>query len=306
MIQIVSTPLPFLLPFRSPDQSSSIFVGTPYSAQGIEVLRLLRAKAPETDTQRQLTSIEETAKSLGVTDPLVPSTDAYVTAICFIGSKSLSHLLSCVERCKERLLAIGPQSESARRQIIGSVMAYWQDQPGIGVNIIDKLLNYTILTPMSVIEWALVEHPDRGWTLAHAHVYEMVAGTVFKVTNRVRQIVLTRNQPGLPGPQVALLDETLARERAEQAKLFATLEDALVGVADASLDGMLEGREMGEQETALLQGWGHRWLRVFRRKMAVEEAWIAEMLSGTGEADGNRNGAVDGHALPEAQPDEVM
>ena len=270
------------------------------------MLRLLRAKAPETDTQTQLTSIEETAKSLGVTDPLVPSTDAYVTAICFIGSKSLSHLLSCVERCKERLLAIGPQSESARRQIISSVMEYWKDQPGIGVNIIDKLLNYTILTPMSVIEWALVEHPDRGWTFAHAHVYEMVAGTVFKVTNRVRQIVLTRNQPGLPGPQVALLDETLARERAEQAKLFATLEDALVGVADASLDGMLEGREMGEQEAALLQGWGYRWLRVFRRKMAVEEAWIAEMLSGMGEADGKRNGAVDGQALPEAQPDEVM
>lgn len=299
-------PLCFIRPFQSSDQAFSISVETPYSTQGLEVLRLLRAKASETDIQTQLTSIEEAASSLGVTDPLVPATDAYVTAICFIGSKSLSHLLSCIERCKERLLAIGPQSEPARRQIISSVMEYWKDQPGIGVNIIDKLLNYTILTPMSVIEWALVEHPDRGRTLAHAHVYEIVASTTFKVTNRVRQIVLTRNQSGLPAPQVALLDETVARERAEQAKLFATLEDALVGVADASLDGMAEGREMGEQEAALLQGWGNRWLRVFRRKMAIEEAWMGEILSAMGEADGNRNGAADGQAHPEAQQDAVM
>lgn len=296
------------LSFRSSLLTNPLLIcaETPYSTQGVEILRLLRAKAPEADIQTQLTSIEEAAKSLGFTDPLVRSTDAYVTAICFIGSKSLSHLLSCIERCKERLLAIGPQSEPARQQIISSVMEYWQDQPGIGVNIIDKLLNYTILTPMSVIEWALVEHPDRGRTLAHAHAYEMVASTVYKVTNRVRQIVLTRNQPGLPAPQVALLDETLARERAEQARLFATLEDALVGVADASLDSIAEGREMGEQEAALMQGWGNRWLRVFRRKMAVEEAWMGEMLSGTGEADGNRNGAADGQAPPEAQLDEVM
>lgn len=279
---------------------------TPYSHQGLEILRLLRAKAPETDLQTQFTFIEEAASSLGVFDPLVPSTDAYVTAICFIGSKSLSHLLSCVERCKERLLAIGPQSEPARRQIVTSVMEYWKEQPGIGVNIIDKLLNYTILTPMSVIEWALVDHPDRGRTLAHAHVYEMVASTIFKVTNRVRQIMLTRNQSGLPAPQVALLDETLARERTEQAKLFATLEDALVGVTDASLDGIAEGREMGEQEAVLLQGWGNRWLRVFRRKLAVEEAWMGEMLSSISEADGGRNGAADGQALAEPPLDEVI
>ncbi|KAL8817598.1 MAG: hypothetical protein Q9223_003590 [Gallowayella weberi] len=124
---------------------------TPYAPQAREILRLLRAKAPDSDLQPHLSSIESEASELGVADPLIPSTDAYMTAICFIGSKSLSHVLSCIERCKERLLSLGPQSEAARRQIITSVLEYWAEKPGVGVNVVDKLLNYTILTPLSVI-----------------------------------------------------------------------------------------------------------------------------------------------------------
>ena len=118
-------------------------------------------------------------------DPLLMSTDAYMTAICYIGSKSLSHVLSSIERCKERLLAIGPASSGAQKQIIESVMQYWKDQPGVGVNIVDKLLNYTILSPASVVEWALSKKGER---LAETFVFEMVSSTIGKVTGRVRQV----------------------------------------------------------------------------------------------------------------------
>ncbi|KAL8905437.1 MAG: hypothetical protein Q9171_006672, partial [Xanthocarpia ochracea] len=195
---------------------------TPYAPQAREVLRLLRAKAPDSDLQPHLSSIESQAAELGVADPLVPSTDAYMTAICFIGSKSLSHVLSCIERCKERLLALGPRSEAARGQIITSVMEYWAEKPGVGVNVVDKLLNYTILTPLSVINWALTDNIGKGHILTQAHVYEMVAGTMHKVTNRVRQIVIARNQVDLPMEQRLLLDETLEKERAQMRELFAT------------------------------------------------------------------------------------
>ena len=216
-------------------------------------------------------------------DPLVPSTDAYVTAICFIGSKSLSHVLSCIERCKERLLALGPQSEAARRQIITSVLDYWGEKPGVGVNVVDKLLNYTILTPLSVITWALGDNIGKGKILTQAHVYEMVSSTMHKVTNRVRQIVLARNQKGLPKEQVAILDETLEKEQGEMKQLFATIEDALVGVATGIVDEMAESRNQDTEGEGLLRGWGARWLGVFRRKMAVEEAWVLENLAVIGE-----------------------
>ncbi|KAL8943958.1 MAG: hypothetical protein Q9216_000771 [Gyalolechia sp. 2 TL-2023] len=252
---------------------------TPYAPQAREILRLLRAKAPDAELETHLSSVEAEAALLGVEDSLVPSTDAYMTSICFIGSKSLSHVLSCIERCKDRLLALGPRSEAARRQIVTSVMDYWVEKPGVGVNVVDKLLNYTILTPLSVVNWALMDNIGKGKILTHAHIYEMVASTVHKVTNRVRQIVIARNQPGLPTEQMAMLDETLEKESKEMKELFATMEDALAGVASGVVDEMAESRNQDTEGEALLRGWGERWLRVFRRKMAVEEAWIGEMLA---------------------------
>ena len=261
----------------------------PYSEAAREILRLLRAKAPDSDLQAPLSTIEEAAGSLGVADPLVTSTDAYVTAICFLGSKSLSHVLSQIERCKDRLLSIGAQSELAQRQIITSVMDYWQEKPGIGVNVVDKLLNYTILTPISVVLWSLNDQLGKGDALVLSQTFEMVSSTVTKVTNRVRQIVVARNQPGLPGDQVAILDETLIKERGEMGKLFAVIENSLVGVAGGTVDDMVESRDQNFEEEVMLRGWGKRWLRVFRRKLTVEETWVQETLStGVQDADASR------------------
>lgn len=222
-----------------------------------------------------INKIQMMAKTLAL-DPLLCSTDAYVTSICFIGSKSLSHALSCIERCKSRLLAIGNTSEAGRRQIITSVMEYWADQPGVGVNLIDKLLNYTILTPPSVVQWALIDHAKGGDALLYSHVYEMVASTVSKVTNRVRQIVSARNALGLEPDQKAVLDETVDKERKAMRDLGVLMEEALLSWATGSKD---EGMELGDGSTpdeALIRQWGQRWLKVFRRQFAVEEAWGIE------------------------------
>lgn len=214
----------------------------------------------------------------------------------------MSHVLSQIDRCKDRLLSIGPQSEPARRQIITSVMEYWNEKPGVGVNVVDKLLNFTVLTPVSVVLWALGDQLGKGEGLVLSHVFEMVSSTVAKVTNRVRQIVLARNQPGLPGDQVAVLDETLAKERGEMGKLFAVIEDALVGVASGSVDEMAESAYQDDKYERVLRGWGGRWLRVFRRKMAVEEAWIQEMLE-LGQRQGQ---AMEGLDVDGAERAEVI
>ena len=277
------------------DDYADFLTGTPYAEQGREVLRLIRTKAPDSEVEVQINAIQDLAVEREVADPLLPSTDVYVTSVCFAGSKSLSHTLSYIERCKERLLAIGPISPAARRQMVGSVMEYWSEKPGVGVNIVDKLLNYTILTPMSVIEWALVDKLDRGKVLTRAHVYEMISSTTYKVTNRVRQIVTARNQTGLAANQVVLLDETLEKERAQMVELFTVIEDSLRGIAEGSADAMAESRDQDEEGEALLRGWGKRWLRVFRRKMAVEQAWIQEMLANPmgGQKQHTENGGGD-------------
>lgn len=257
------------------------FKATPYAKEGRELMQLIRKKASDEEIQPVVAAIEQQAKEHGVSDPMIPSTDAFVTSICYVGAKSLSHVLSCIERNKERLLAIGPRSSPARRQIITSVMEYWADQPGIAINIIDKLLNYTILTPLSVIEWALLDHLDAGKILSKTHVYEMVSATVGKVTNRIRQIVLARTQPGLYEPQLSVLDETLSREKGDMQTLFNLIEDSLVSVAGGSNDQLMERSDGGDTlaETELIRQWAHRWLRVFRRKAAVEESFISDAMT---------------------------
>ena len=241
----------------------------------------IRKKAGDDEIQLVITAIEEQAQNMGVEDPKIPSTDAFVTSICFVGSKSLSHVLSCIERNKERLLAIGSASQRARCQIITSVMEYWTDQPGIAINIIDKLLNYTILSPLSVLEWALSEYMAAGAILSKPHIFEMISATVGKVTNRMRQIVAARTQPGLYDPQLSVIDETLTRERSDMAALFKFIEDSIVSVAAGSNDELMErGDGSGDlPEDAILRQWGRRWLRVFRRKAAVEEAFITDALA---------------------------
>ncbi|KAJ6186362.1 hypothetical protein N7519_007663 [Penicillium mononematosum] len=274
----------------------------PYSKQGQELMQLIRKKASDEEIQSVITAIEDQAKSQGVEDPKIPSTDAFVTSLCYVGSKSLSHVLSCIERSKDRLLAIGTESQRARCQIITSVMEYWVDQPGIAINIIDKLLNYTILTPLSVLEWALSESVAAGTILSKPHIFEMISATVGKVTNRMRQIVAARTQPGLYEPQLSVIDETLVHERTDMQALFKYIEDSIVSIAAGSNDQQMErGDGSGTlPEDAIIRQWGRRWLRVFRRKAAVEESFISDALAnatplGTQAPPvSGREGAMDG------------
>lgn len=285
---------------------------------------MLKRKAPEADIQAVIDAIHSTSEPSE--DSFLASTDAYITAICYIGSKSLSHVLSYIERCKEHLLALGPAHPEARSQIISSVVGYWsQTQPGVAVNIVDKLLNYTILTPSSVIEWALAT-PERlagGRILAEAWVYEMVARTVAKVTGRVRQIVAARMQKGMSEHQISMLDDTLNKELADMRSLFVVVEDALVGVAEGSASGIVDDVDvdgpagMDYDQMLTLKTWGVKWLRTFRRKLAVEENVVSEAMRvfppaseevDVDDAAATENGNGHGRASPvrDADGDEVL
>ncbi|PSK56622.1 hypothetical protein B9Z65_6246 [Elsinoe australis] len=270
----------------------------PYSAQGTKLLTVLKDKsAPDSDIGAILDEVSTLATSHGA-DGLLASTDVLITSICHIGSKSLSHILSSIQKNQERLLAIGPQSEIARRQIITSVITYWQHQPGQAVNIVDKLLNYTIVTPQSVVEWALQDNLDRGKGLARHEIFEMVWGTMGKVARRVADIGAAGANPELLSQEgveghVGVIEETLVRERGVMRDLYKLIEDVAGGVASGVEDGMVEVEEDGREEMGLVRLWGEKWLRTWRRRMAVEEArsgeegvkGLIEVLKNVGEVE---------------------
>ncbi|KAL6702702.1 Nuclear cap-binding protein subunit 1 [Coniothyrium glycines] len=251
---------------------------TPYASEGQTLLTQLRKKAPVEEVQITIDTIHEKAVEQGITEVLVSSTDAFVTAICRMGAKSLSHVLSCIERGKDRLLEIS-HNEVARRQIVASVVEYWKDQPGVAVRIIDILLNYTILAPMTVIQWVFDSHMGAGEALTESWVYEMVSNTVAKVTNRNRQIASARLQKGLPQEQIDMVEATLAKDRDNAREMFKYIEDSMRGVAEGSADVLLEKQTNGsltEEEFELIKAWGKRWHTVFLRKAQVEESVVGE------------------------------
>jgi nuclear cap-binding protein subunit 1 len=251
---------------------------TPYAAEGQILLSQLKKKATKEEMQVTIDKIHELAMSAGVTEVLVPSTDAFVTAICRLGAKSLSHVLSCIERGKERLLKIS-ENEVARRQIVASVVEYWKDQPGVAVRIVDILLNYTILAPMTVVQWVFGSHMGAGEALTQSWVFEMVSNTVAKVTNRNRQIAEARLQKGLPQEQIDMVEATLAKDRDNARELFTYIEDSMRGVSEGSADVLIEKQssgELSEAEVMLIRAWGKRWHTVFIRKAAVEESVVGE------------------------------
>lgn len=212
----------------------------------------------------------------------------FVTAVLHVGSKSLSHVLAAIERTKDRLLDVGAASEAARAQIISAVMAYWSAHPGVAITIVEKLLNYSILSPRTVTTWALVHHAGDtgGDAFSRTHVYELVFNTVMKVTGRVRQVVsakdgaaaATQNQDK-SDDDVAMGDgadaeEAATREREVEAMrgLFRAIESNLadwIKAEDAAPDGDVEHQ-------ARVKRWAERWLRAFKRREAIEEAFLAD------------------------------
>jgi len=159
-------------------------------------------------------------------------------------------------------------------------------QIGSALNIVDKLLNYTILTPSSVVQWALdAQRLDGGRALADGWAYEMVERTMDKVVGRVGQIITARMHDGLPADQITMLDAALAEEVQRMRSLFAEVDDALAGVSEGAGEGMLEdadttveGKEGDDAKSDLefAKGWGIRWRRVWTRKLSVQETVLRE------------------------------
>ncbi|KAI9892369.1 MAG: hypothetical protein M1814_001571 [Vezdaea aestivalis] len=244
---------------------------SPVSPLALELRLALQKKAPDEEISPLIDQITTLAGTSA-------ATDAYITSLLSIGAKSLSHVLSCIERSKSRLLPLGASGPETQAQIINSVMHFWRMQPGVGTNIIDKLLNYTILSPAAVLDWAVAPERDDK-RLGLPHVFEAVFSTLRKVTNRVKQIVAARDEPDMRTEQIEILQESLTREWAEEKRLFELLDRGLAALKDKD-DGSGSGRV-----------WVRRWEGVFKRVAQVERQAVEERVANVPEGvQGESNG----------------
>ena len=250
-------------------------IDTPFAKEGQEIAQLIRRKNADEDFEPVFEAIQSQASEQAL-DPIITSTDVFVTAICWVGSKSLSHVLACIERSKGRLDSLASNSDAARTQILASVLAYWSAHPGIALSIIEKLLNYSIITPFSVASYVLSADTSSA-LLYEPHMYELLANTVVKVTSRVRQVLTSPDADS----------DTKEQETKAMRDLFRTINDSLSSWAGGSKDELMEQGDGSSDEEGMVRRWGQRWLRVFNRSAAMEEAFIMEANKDKMDTNGN-------------------
>ncbi|KAG5921623.1 hypothetical protein E4U42_005781 [Claviceps africana] len=262
----------------------------PFSKEGQEIAALLKRKAPDEEFQPVIDSIHARAAEQAL-DPVVTSTDIFVTAVCWVGSKSLSHVLACIDRTKTRLMDAGSSSPAARAQVISSVMDYWSAHPGIALSIIEKLLNYSILTPLSIVDWALaattpINGARGGAALGQSHMFELITNTATKVSGRVRQLLVSPDAD----------HETRDKEVAFMRDLFRAINDALAVWASGGKDQLMDDGDGSPDRDAMIRRWAQRWQRVFHRLAAIEETFVAEARTGRWANKANSQVSVAGSA----------
>ena len=140
------------------------------------------------------------------------------------------------------------------------------------------------------MQWALVGYAGKtkGEALARSYMFEMVFNTVTKVTKRTREVI-SSPPPPQPEPQqqqeedvdmASDAEDARKREIAAMKDLFKSMEDALVAWASGTKDELMEDGSLDdatrEERDALVKRWGGRWLRAFRRKSAIEAAFVIE------------------------------
>ena len=244
-----------------------------FSGEAKEIAQLIRKKGVKEDFEPIIARIEEQGGRMQVIE-------VFVTAICWVGSKSLSHLLACVERCKEILLGFTADGTEAEKKIVESILAFWGGQVGNGVMVVDKFVNYLIISPESVVEAVLGDSGYRGQggkVLSEGWVWEIISKITGKVTGRVKGVVHAVRKPGLDEEKRNEMQGVLETEMAKMRALFAQAQSCVAELGEPN--GKAWAMNMSDEDAALVRMWAAKWLRAFGRRANVEEAWVREELA---------------------------
>ncbi|KAI8992033.1 armadillo-type protein [Mycotypha africana] len=109
----------------------------------------------------------------------------FIQCLLWVGSKSFSHILNVVERYLEMLRSLN-STPDARVHTVQIVASFWKNNTQFLGILLDKLLNYRVIDPTSVITW-IFEKEQLQFT-GRAFLWEILKNTLSKVNSRVVQV----------------------------------------------------------------------------------------------------------------------
>ncbi|KAJ1953696.1 Nuclear cap-binding protein subunit 1 [Linderina pennispora] len=145
-----------------------------------------------------------------------------VEHVLLLGSKTFSHMLSAIERFLPALQKFGDTAE-AKLQIARVTEDFWLRNHQFFAITIDKLFNYRVIDPSTIVELVFDASHVGKWH--RFHYWEILQNTVNKVNIRIAQL----------------------QDRLEAARQPAAGDDGLAG------DGMVDTEAVGQIEASLAQ-----------------------------------------------------
>ncbi|KAJ3062363.1 Nuclear cap-binding protein subunit 1 [Podochytrium sp. JEL0797] len=112
--------------------------------------------------------------------------NVFVQNVLFLGTKSFSHFLNVVERYVKVLQTINAQ-EADRSHTVSIVAAFWAQNPQNLEICLDKLMNYRVVDPPSIIRWVL-DMEVLGENYSRIHLWRILRNVVGKVNSKVTQL----------------------------------------------------------------------------------------------------------------------
>ncbi|KAI8381201.1 armadillo-type protein [Radiomyces spectabilis] len=147
----------------------------------------MRAKKTVEEIRAILDKIKEDQASQGISEEEQNSAarEVFLHSLLLVGSKSFSHVLNVVERYLEVMRYVNSTPE-ARLHTVQVVASFWKNNTQFLGIILDKLLNYRVVDPTSVIAW--VFEADQLTNAGRSYPWEILKNTLNKVVSRVVQV----------------------------------------------------------------------------------------------------------------------
>lgn len=156
----------------------------PFSEATNNLMSLLSTGAEAAQIEEVLSSMTEKAAEAGL-DKNHETIMILVQSILQLGHQSFSHALNTIEHNLPLLQARCDASPEGRRSTVAAVMQFWSGRPLIASTLLQKFLNYRIISPLSILEY-LFQQDDA--IVSRSVAWELVKTTIDKVNARVGQV----------------------------------------------------------------------------------------------------------------------
>jgi len=126
----------------------------PLHAQAKVVIESLRTKKTADEVRTILDKYKEEVRATGVDEQEQNQRvrEMFVQCLLLVGSKSFSHILNVVERYLDVLRFVNATPDG-RLHTVQIVASFWEHNTQFLGILLDKLLNYRVIDPASVINW---------------------------------------------------------------------------------------------------------------------------------------------------------